>query len=221
MGQIYLEGMLLQASLIFALGPQNLFILESGLMKRHHLLVSFICFLCDLTLIMLGVVGAATLFNQYPQVKIFVGVVGIGFLLLYGLNKIRFRNHSFSLKPGNEKNGLRLAIMSSISFSVINPHAYLDGVVLIGGYSSKFPDLTNRMALGLGAASFSLLWFLMLSVGASALMPIFQNARRLRVMMCCAGLMLLFLSARLSLDVYSWVLELYPETMATFNHAWN
>ncbi len=216
MGQIYLEGMLLQASLIFALGPQNLFILESGLMKRHHLVVSFICFLCDLTLIMFGVVGAATLFNQYPQVKIFVGILGIGFLLLYGLNKIRFENKSFAITSDKGKSGLRLAIMSSISFSVINPHAYLDGIVLIGGYSSKFPDLTNRMALGLGAASFSLLWFLILSVGASALMPVFQNARRLRVMMCCAGFMLLFLSARLSIDVYSWIIELYPDTMATF-----
>ena len=216
MGQIYLEGMLLQASLIFELGPQNLFVLESGLMKRHHLVVSFICFLCDLTLIMLGVVGAATLFNQYPQVKIIVGILGIGFLLLYGLNKIRFDNKSFAMNSGNEKNGLKLAVMSSISFSIINPHAYLDGIVLIGGYSSKFPDITNRLALGLGAASFSLLWFLILSVGASALMPIFQNARRLRLMMCCAGLMLLFLSARLSVDVYAWIVELYPETMATF-----
>lgn len=216
MGKIYLEGMLLQASLIFALGPQNLFVLESGLMKRHHLVVSFICFLCDLGLIMLGVIGAATLFNQYPQLKIVVGLLGIGFLLLYGLNKIRFDNKSFAVHSGKEKSGLRLAIMSSISFSVINPHAYLDGIVLIGGYSSKFPELTNRMALGLGAASFSLLWFLLLSVGASALMPIFQNARRLRVMMCCAGFMLLFLSARLSLDVYAWIIELYPETMATF-----
>lgn len=217
MRQIYLEGMLLQASLIFALGPQNLFVLESGLMKRHHLVVSFICFLCDLTLIMLGVVGAATLFNQYPQVKIGVGIIGIGFLLLYGLNKIRFDTKAFSPSAGRDKNGLRLAIMSSISFSVINPHAYLDGIVLIGGYSSKFPDLANRMALGLGAASFSLLWFLILSVGASALMPIFQDTRRLRLMMCCAGFMLLFLSARLSIDVYAWIVELYPDTMATFS----
>lgn len=220
MGNAYLEGLLLQASLIFALGPQNIFVLESGLRKRHHLTVSFVCFACDLTLIMLGVAGAATLFNLLPQVKIVVGILGIGFLVLYGIGKILCKNDfDFSSHTGTTT-GLRVAIMSSITFSIVNPHAYLDGVVLIGGYSSKFPDIYNRLALGLGAATFSLIWFLLLSTGASFFMPMFRNAKRVRYMMATAGVTLLFLSARLSMDVYLWILELYPDTMTSFNLQW-
>lgn len=222
MGEAYLEGMLLQASLIFALGPQNLFVLESGIRKRHHLTVSFVCFLCDFTLIMMGVAGAATLFNLFPQVKIFVGILGVGFLILYGLGKIRSQGMNFDLNsPQSTSGSLRLAIMSSVTFSVINPHAYLDGVVLIGGYSSKFPDLTSRLALGFGASSFSLLWFLTLSMGASILMPLFQDAKRLRFVMGAAGVVLIFLSARLSLDVYVWIQELYPDSVTALSFPWN
>ena len=87
--QVFLEGFLLQASLIMALGAQNLFVLESGMRRQYHLTVSFVCFLCDLTIIMLGVMGAATLFHHFPEFKIVVGIVGIIFLLQYGIGKLR------------------------------------------------------------------------------------------------------------------------------------
>ncbi len=221
MGSVFLEGMLLQASLIFALGPQNIFILESGLRKRHHITVSFVCFLCDLTLIMMGVAGAATLFNQFPEVKVIVGVAGVGFLILYGFEKIRFSERNFVFSADNAlKFTLKTAILSAVTFSIVNPHAYLDGIVLIGGYSSKFPALESRLALGLGAAFFSLLWFLGLSIGASVLMPFFQNAKRMRFIMGSAGVVLILLSVRLGADVYNWINELYPESMTAFHLKW-
>lgn len=210
MKAIYFEGMLLQASLIFALGPQNLFILESGLRRRFHITVSFVCFLCDLTLIMLGVAGAATFFHQFPQIKIIFGVLGVGFLILYGFGKIKTND---DLNMNNEdfrRLDFRNSILKAITFSVVNPHAYLDGIVLIGGYSAKYASLVERVTLGLGAASYSLIWFLILSTGASAMMPLFKNPRVMRVMMGSAGVVLLFLSARLSMDVYGWVVEIYP-----------
>lgn len=221
MREVFLEGLLLQASLIFALGPQNLFVLESGLKRHHHLTVSFVCFLCDLTLIMLGVAGAATFFNKFPELKIIVGAIGVGFLVLYGLNKIRHDDHHhLEFEHKGKRSCYRAAIISSIIFSVVNPHAYLDGIVLIGGYSSKYPDLSNRLVLGLGAASFSLIWFLMLSIGASFMVPIFQNEKRMRFIMGTAGVVLLFLSGKLTLDVIGWIQELYPDTIASLRGHW-
>ena len=215
MRDVFLEGMLLQASLIFALGPQNLFVLESGLKRHYHLSVSFVCFFCDLALIMLGVAGAATFFNQFPEIKIFVGLLGVGFLILYGIGKIRHedQNH-LELEKNGKRSCYKAAIIGAIMFSVVNPHAYLDGIVLIGGYSSKYPEMNTRLALGLGAASFSLLWFLLLSVGASMMVPFFSNGRRMRVMMSSAGVILIVLSAKLGMDVIGWIEEVYPETIA-------
>lgn len=210
MSAIYLEGLLLQASLIFALGPQNLFILESGLRRRYHITVSIVCFLCDLTLIMLGVAGAATFFNQYPQIKITFGILGVGFLLLYGFGKIRSQDELQLDNQDFKKLTLKRSILKAITFSTLNPHAYLDGIVLIGGYASKYESLSDRIILGLGSSSYSLFWFLLLSTGASTLMPLFKKPKAMRFMVGTAGVVLLFLSLRLSFDVYGWVVETYP-----------
>lgn len=214
MREVFLEGMLIQASLIFALGPQNLYVLESGLKRRHHLAVSFACFVCDLVLIMAGVIGAATIFNEFPQIKIVVGVIGVGFLILYGIGKLTHENSEIVFNE-DKTSGLRIAILNAVTFSIVNPHAYLDGLVLIGGYSSKYPEMDLRLALGLGAAIFSLIWFLVLSTGAAIMMPFFQSPKRMKIIMSSAGLVLLFLSAKLSIDVYGWIEDMYPETVAS------
>lgn len=216
MREVFLEGMLIQASLIFALGPQNLYVLESGLKRHHHLSVSFACFFCDLLLIMAGVIGAATIFNEFPQIKIIVGVIGVGFLILYGIGKLTHENSDILFNE-SETSGLKVAILNAVTFSVLNPHAYLDGIVLIGGYSSKYPELDFRLALGLGASTFSLIWFLVLSSGAAIMMPFFQSPGRMKIIMSSAGLVLLFLSAKLSMDVYGWIEDLYPEIMGVAN----
>lgn len=210
MSAVIIEGMLLQASLIFALGPQNLFILESGLRRHHHFAVSFVCFLCDLTLIMLGVAGAATFFSQYPQIKIIFGILGVAFLLMYGFGKIRSVNLLMMNDGQKNSDSLQSSVLKAITFSVVNPHAYLDGIVLIGGYSAKYSDLSTRIALGMGASFYSLFWFLLLSCAASSIMPFFKSPRLMKLMMGGAGMILLFLSFRLSVDVYQWVVEAYP-----------
>lgn len=212
MAQVFLEGFLLQASLIMALGAQNLFVLESGMRKHYHLTVSFVCFLCDLTIIMLGVMGAATLFHHFPEFKIVVGIVGIIFLLQYGIGKLRTPKEDVYLSDLMQEKNLKRSILRAITFSILNPHAYLDGVVLIGGYSSKYAELPLRMTVGLGAAACSLVWFLVLSSASAKMMPVFQNPRRMRWVMGTAGICLIFLSARLSLDVYGWLVEMnHPE----------
>lgn len=207
MGSLFFEGLVLQASLIFALGAQNLFVLESGLRRQHHLAVSFVCFLCDLTLILLGVAGAATLFTQYPFLKILVGVLGVTFMFCYGLGKLL---DSGKLSVGPSLNSaidttFKKSVLLAMTFSILNPHAYLDAFILIGGFSTKYAAMEDRIVLGLGAAFYSGLWFLVLSTLSSIMKPILEHPGRMKWVMTTAGLALIFLSGKLGMDVLGWV----------------
>lgn len=206
MGSLFLEGLILQASLIFALGAQNIFVLESGLRRQHHLAVSLVCFLCDTALILLGVAGAATLFSKFPQVKIIIGVLGVSFLFFYGVSKV-FSKVPMSIKANEQKleSTLKKSIILAATFSILNPHAYLDAFILIGGFSTKYESLNDRIILGLGAGVYSGIWFLILSTLSSAMKPILENPIRMKQVMSCAGCVLIVLSAKLGVDVLGWM----------------
>jgi L-lysine exporter family protein LysE/ArgO len=206
MGSLFFEGLLLQASLIFALGAQNLFVLEAGLRRENHLAVSFVCFLCDLTLILLGVAGAATIFTQFPHIKILVGFLGVSFLFAYGIGKLfALDGGVIKVKESGIKMTLKKSIILSFTFSILNPHAYLDAFILIGGFATKYSELSDRLVLGLGAAVYSGIWFLILSTLSSVMKPILDNPVRMRAVMSAAGLALIFLSGKLGLDVAQWI----------------
>lgn len=209
MEKVFLEGLLLQASLIFALGAQNLFVLESGLKRQNPLVVSFTCFICDLSLIMLGVAGTATLLTQFHQLKILFGGLGIIFMVLYGWSKIR---PGQAVPDKTEEKDFsstwKKSIILSITFSIFNPHAYLDAIVLIGGFSTKYSDIYARIAVGLGAAFFSLIWFLALSYASSIMKPLLESPKRMRLVMSLSGVVLIVLAGKLGTDVYTWIQEM-------------
>ncbi len=220
MNSVFLEGLFLQASLIFALGAQNIFVLESGMRRQYHLTVSFVCFLCDFLMIMLGVAGAATLFSSFPQLKILVGIIGVAFLFQYGFSKVFLPTEG----PGaadvlTEQKNLKRSILLAVTFSILNPHAYLDAFILIGGYSTKYGDQNSRILLGLGAACFSGIWFYALSSASSLMKPLLASSVRMRKIMVTAGLGLMFLSGKLGLDVYGWITEqTHPEIIKAAFH---
>jgi L-lysine exporter family protein LysE/ArgO len=213
MGSLFFEGLILQASLIFALGAQNLFVLEAGLKRQHHLSVSFVCFLCDFLLIMLGVAGAATLFTKFPEVKILVGVLGVSFLFAYGVSKLFAGDpEPAKVEATTIEKTLKKSVLLAITFSILNPHAYLDAFILIGGFSTKYEALQDRLMLGLGAAVYSGIWFLILSTLSSVMKPVLESPGRMRVVMSVAGFVLIFLSGKLGLDVMDWIkLEFSPD----------
>ena len=214
MTSLFMEGLLLQASLIFALGAQNIFVLESGLRRQYHLSVSFVCFFCDFVLIMLGVAGAATIFSTFPQIKILVGFIGVVFMFQYGLGKIFNKADVEAKEVLNADKSFKRSIILAMTFSILNPHAYLDAFILIGGFSAKYDILSDRLWLGLGAACFSLIWFLILSSSSSVMKPFLCNPARMRVVSSVAGVFLLVLSAKLGVDVYDWMIESGRPNMA-------
>jgi L-lysine exporter family protein LysE/ArgO len=205
---IFIEGFLLQASLILALGAQNIFVLNSGLCKQRHLLVAFVSTVCDTFLIFVGVLGVATFFVQYPFLKIGLGVVGVGFLLFYGIAKLNeARKGIIIFQSSQEISTIKQTILTSLGFSLLNPHVYLDTVVLIGGYSSKFGSLLERFYFGFGASSFSTIWFFGLAFLASVVSRFLKNAKAIRVVSLTSGVILVLLAFKLGIDVFRWVTE--------------
>lgn len=202
-----IEGFSLQASLILALGAQNIFVLESGLKKRRQFLVATLCSICDLLLIAVGILGAATIFIQVPLLKISFGIAGVGFLAYYGSKKIRegFKS-SFSSEKGASNTGasFRETVVLSLSFSLLNPHVYLDTVILIGGYATKFIVLSERIFFGLGAGLFSILWFFSLSFFAAKMSESLSNPKTMRMISFISGVILLMLSWKLGSEVHQW-----------------
>lgn len=205
---IFAQGFFLQASLILALGAQNIFVLNSGLRKQRHLLVALVSSVCDAILIFIGVLGVATFFVRFPLLKIGLGLVGVAFLFFYGILKLKEAKNGVVLSQDSEQaTTAKRAILASLGFSLLNPHVYLDTVVLIGGYSSKFTHLDERFYFGAGASSFSTIWFFGLALMASVASRFLNNPKAMRIVSLISGLILILLAAKLGIDVLGWIKE--------------
>ena len=170
MWQSYLNGLLVAFGLIMAIGTQNAFVLAQSLRREHHLPVAAFCVICDALLVAAGVFGLATILTQSP---ILLGVARWGgalFLLWYGTQALRraFSASSLEQSASQTARSLRAVMLSALAVTLLNPHVYLDTVLLIGslGAQQSVPG-----AYVVGAASASLLWFFTLALGAAWLAP--------------------------------------------------
>lgn len=185
-----ISGFLLGASLIIAIGAQNAFILRQGLLRQHVFILSLICALSDALLIAAGVAGLGTLISQSPNLIMAVTVGGALFLFAYAV--IAFRR---ALKPevlqAAKSGETRLwpAIAACLAFTFLNPHVYLDTVVLLGGLSAAYEGQA-RLAYGLGAATASFVWFFGLGYGARLLEPVFARPAAWRVLDLLIGVVM-------------------------------
>ena len=193
-----------------ALGAQNIFVLDSGLRKKKHLLAAGICTVCDFFLVMMGVLGAASVFVAFPSVKFFFGVLGTLFLFYYGCLKMKSflsgSTESIRQKDSQEEVVSRSSVIwAALAFSLLNPHVYLDTVILIGGFSARFLNVWDRVFFGFGATFFSMIWFFSLAVFASMMRKFFLNEKSMRYVDAFAGIVLIGFSVKLGLDVKDWV----------------
>jgi L-lysine exporter family protein LysE/ArgO len=201
-----IQGFLLQASLILALGAQNIFVLNSGLRKQRHLLVALVSSICDALLIFVGVLGVATFFIQFPILKIGLGIIGVGFLFFYGALKLKEARNGIQISgSSNESVDIKKTVLTTLGFSLLNPHVYLDTVVLIGGYSSQFSHLTQRFYFGVGASVFSTLWFFGLAHLASLASRFLHHPKSMRIVSLASGIILVILAIKLGSDVLGWM----------------
>ena len=177
-----IEGFLLGGSLIIAIGAQNAFILRQGLLRSHVFILCLICALSDALLIGVGVAGLGALIEQNDGLLKFVALAGSLFLFAYAFIAARRALHPHILEVGSQKAPkLKVAIATVLAFTFLNPHVYLDTVVLIGSLSAQFVG-QERFAFGIGAAIASFVWFYMLGYGARWLTPVFASPLAWRVL---------------------------------------
>jgi len=185
-----LAGFFLGASLIIAIGAQNAFILRQGLLRSHVFILCLICALSDAALIAAGVGGLGTLVAQSPTLLSVVTIGGAIFLGAYAVVAFRRAFHPGAMRADSPKPlGLKAAVATCLTFTFLNPHVYLDMVVLIGSLSAAYSGV-DRIAFGLGAATASFIWFFGLGYGARLLQPIFARPAAWRVLDVIIGVVM-------------------------------
>ena len=178
----YLQGFAIGLSLIVAIGAQNAFVLKQGLKKQAVFWVCFVCALSDSILVVLGITGFATVIQLYPELVGFAKWAGAVFLLWYGLqHAIQAFKSNQSLHAGSQ-NDMQLSkiIMVCLALTWLNPHVYLDTVVLIGSISTQFEQTKLYFTLGVITASW--FFFFSLGYGARVLIPVFANPQAWKVL---------------------------------------
>lgn len=197
-----LQGLALGFGLIVAIGAQNAFVLRCGLARRFVLPVVLLCSVSDALLIAAGCLGLGTLVGGQKLLMRIVAAGGALFLVWYGIAALRRALHPGALAADNGvPSTLAGALAAAAAFTWLNPHVYLDTVVLLGGISGQFPPV-ERLAFGAGAAAMSFIWFLALGFGARALTPLFARPAAWRVLDLLIALVMFAIAT--SLAVTAW-----------------
>jgi L-lysine exporter family protein LysE/ArgO len=177
-----LAGLGLGLSLIVAIGAQNAFVLRQGLRREHVLAVIAICALSDAVLIAVGVGGGGILFTRFPLLVTIARFAGAAFLLVYGVLAARRALRPKVLDAADEptRTSLAAVVTTCLALTWLNPHVYLDTVVLLGSIANTHGDA--RWAFGVGAALGSIAWFSALGFGARLLQPLFARPIAWRIL---------------------------------------
>ncbi|MGQ7791282.1 LysE/ArgO family amino acid transporter [Faunimonas sp. B44] len=192
-----LTGFGLGGGLIVAIGAQNAFVLRQGLARRHVFVVCLICALSDAALIALGVAGlGAVIAGSAALLRL---VTWGGALFLFGYGALAFRR---ALEPGRlvaaarTEQSVAAAIAACLAFTFLNPHVYLDTVLLVGSLSAQFEG-AERLAYAAGAVMASVLWFFGLGYGARLAAPLFARPAAWRALDLAIGTVMWAIAARL------------------------
>ncbi|MGR5513067.1 LysE/ArgO family amino acid transporter [Vibrio diabolicus] len=176
---VLLQGFGLGASMIIPIGAQNAYVLNQGIKRNHHLTTATICSILDMIFISLGIFGGGAILSQNEILLTSVTLGGIAFLSFYGLLSLKraFKSDSESESKGEVvARGRRTVILGALAVTVLNPHLYLDTVVILGSIGGQFEG-HDRIAFALGTMMASFVWFYTLSIGAAKLGPTLSKPR--------------------------------------------
>jgi L-lysine exporter family protein LysE/ArgO len=175
-------GFAASLALIVAIGSQNAFVLRQGILRQHVAPLVLFCSLSDAALILLGIGGAGALIQNNPWLVEASRYAGAAFLLVYAFFAARRALHPSRLLPSDAPGlSLKAALAACFGFTFLNPHVYLDTVVLLGTLANQHPQ-SGRWWFGAGAALASMTWFSALGFGARWLQPWFETVRAWRLL---------------------------------------
>ena len=186
----FFQGVGIGGGLIIAIGAQNAFVLAQGVRRNFPWQTAFVCSICDASLILIGVSGVGALVASNPLLGQLASWLGALFLLCYG-----YRSFRSALKGGSLEAATiaipsrRKLLLATLALTFLNPHVYLDTVVLVGGISGQMAQ-SERYLFGAGAITASICWFFSLSLGAGLLAPLFRKPTAWRCLDLLVALMM-------------------------------
>lgn len=152
----FIQGFIIGSSLIIAIGPQNLYVINQGLKKNFVFIVVLICSLSDSLLIVCGIYLSNNILSLNPSIITIMKLIGGIWLILYGINKIKnSRQHEIKSSEINEASFTKV-VLTTLAITYANPHVYLDTVILLGSISINFD---SKLYFGLGAIFASFIFF--------------------------------------------------------------
>lgn len=205
---VYLDGLLLGLSLIIALGPQNVFLIKQGALKNHAILSAIICFICDFILICGSIAGLHELLILRPVLQIWMMFLGTAFLLFYSakaLTNALSKSEKTSENAHQPRNRTQI-ILLALGFSILNPHAIIDSLVIIGGGSTGYPNQEHIFLLGVLTSSF--IWFSSITFTARYFSDILTRANVWKGIELVSGLLMAFIGVKLAADSVHLVFEM-------------
>ncbi|ODV09355.1 MAG: amino acid transporter [Rubrivivax sp. SCN 70-15] len=175
---VFAQGLALSLGLIVAIGAQNAFVLRLGLRREHVGSVVLFCAAADALLVAAGVLGMGQALGHSPGLARALALAGALFLAAYGWQALRRARQSHRLQPTETGAGLRrgAALAQAAAFTLLNPHVYLDTVLLVGSVGAQQPAALRGWFIA-GAGGASLFWFSLLGFGARWLAPWFGRPR--------------------------------------------
>ncbi|MFO6423438.1 LysE/ArgO family amino acid transporter [Motilimonas sp. KMU-193] len=186
----YFAGFTLGLSLILAIGSQNAFVLKQGLKNQYVLVICLVCALSDAILIGFGVAGFGAIVQRFPEIEQVARYGGALFLATYALLSFKSaltNNHALGSNI-EAKGSVWKAVLMCLAFTWLNPHVYLDTVVLLGSISTQYQGEQLQFALGAMCASF--IFFFTLGYGARFLAPWFSRPKAWKVLDFLVGVMM-------------------------------
>lgn len=202
----FVQGFTLCMSIILAIGPQNTYVMRQGALGRHVFTAIAVCSLCDILLIFLGTFGLAYGISCVPwlrQVLIWGGVIFIGSYAFKSFRRAIIGGYYQDLQTeGPDIASRKRVILMAIGFSILNPHAILDTVIMIGGMALRFDQFDDRLEFAAGASAASIVWFAFLGLFARVLSRVMRTPIGVRVFDAIVGLVMVWILATLWSEVW-------------------
>ena len=202
---ILLQGFSLGATMIIPIGAQNAYVLNQGIKRNHHLTTATICSVMDVFFISLGIFGGGALLSQNETLLTVVTLGGIAFLTFYGWLSLRSALQSSDeqeSQPQKLARGRRAVILGALAVTVLNPHLYLDTVVILGSIGGQFEG-SDRLAFALGTMTASFVWFYGLSIGAAKLAPVLSKPKTKKTIDLIVASMMFIIAFALAKNLYT------------------
>lgn len=203
---ILLQGFSFGAATIIPIGAQNAYVLNQGIKRNHHLTTATLCSFLDIFFISLGVFGGGAILASNEVLLTSITFGGIAFLLYYGFLSLKsaFSTQSDESESGSDSiiRGKRAVILGALAVTVLNPHLYLDTIVILGSIGGKFEGY-DRVSFAVGTIMASFVWFYSLSIGAAKLAPLLSQPKVKKGIDIAVGIVMFVIAISLARGIIS------------------